>query len=285
MPAIESEGGETTGYESDLWALAGTLPGVREAAEYKHILVRRISFTYISDAFERHHATVCAEWGAQGAKYRYEDIPENIFWVAREARWARFKTGAWQPTVGQTADCAIAGIKQDDGALTEVLPKDYARPVRDRHCLGQLIALIGNIRVGDFEFCSRNTFGRVYEFCLSRFASAEAKRGGDFHTAGCVLRLLVQMLEPHGGRAYDPFCDSSGMFGQSVDFIRGNGNDGNTRGVVSIHGRESYYGTWRLEKMHLAICDIGGQGTEGDGSQNDRHPGSVADSILGLPAV
>jgi type I restriction-modification system DNA methylase subunit len=62
--------------------------------------------------------------------------------------------------------------------------------------------------------------GRVYEYFLSQFASAEGKKGGEFYTPRCVVKLLVEMLEPYRGRVYDPCCGSSGMFVQSVEFIR-----------------------------------------------------------------
>jgi N-6 DNA Methylase/Alcohol dehydrogenase GroES-like domain len=35
-----------------------------------------------------------------------------------------------------------------------------------------------------------------------------------------VVKLLVEMLKPYQGRVYDPCCGSSGMFVQSVEFIR-----------------------------------------------------------------
>ena len=59
--------------------------------------------------------------------------------------------------------------------------------------------------------------GRVYEYFLSQFASAEGKKGGEFYTPRCIVKLLVEMLEPFSGRVYDPCCGSSGMFVQSVD--------------------------------------------------------------------
>ena len=37
--------------------------------------------------------------------------------------------------------------------------------------------------------------GRVYEYFLSQFASAEGKKGGEFYTPRCVVKLLVEMLE------------------------------------------------------------------------------------------
>ena len=118
--------------------------------------------------------------------------------------------------------------------------------------------MIGNIRIGDAEARSRDVLGRVYEYFLSQFASAEDKRSGEFYTPRSMVKLLVEMLEPYRGRVYDPCCGSSGMFVQSgSSFIRaqanGNGNGGRVRGGISIYGQESNYTIWRLAKINLAI--------------------------------
>jgi len=282
----QTDSGATTGYEAELWAMADTLRGSMDAAEYKHVVLGLIFLKYISDAFEEHREAVLTEPGAD-AEDRDEYIAENIFWVPPEARWARLKAEARQPTVGQTVDRAMAAIERDNPALKEVLPKDYARPALDKQRLGQLIDMVGNIRVGDAEARSKDVLGRVYEYFLSQFASAEGKRGGEFYTPRCVVRLLVEMLEPYRGRVYDPCCGSSGMFVQSVEFIRahatGNANGGKARGDISIYGQESNYTTWRLARMNLAIRGIGGQIAHGDSFHNDRHPDLKADFILANP--
>jgi len=74
-----------------------------------------------------------------------------------------------------------------------------ARPALDKPRLGQLIDLVSNIRVGDTESRSKDILGRVYEYFLSQFASAEGKKGGEFYTPRCIMRLLVEMLEPFTG--------------------------------------------------------------------------------------
>ena len=277
----------TTGYEAELWAMADTLRGSMDAAEYKHVVLGLIFLKYISDAFEERHAAVLAEWGEDAAEDRDEYIAENIFWVPPDARWWNLKAQAKQPTIGSIVDQAMAAIERDNPALKDVLPKDYARPALDKQRLGQLIDMIGNIRLGDAEARSRDVLGRVYEYFLSQFASAEGKKGGEFYTPRCVVKVLVEMLEPYRGRVYDPCCGSSGMFVQSIEFIRahasGNGNGGKARGDISIYGQESNYTTWRLAKMNLAIRGIEGQIAHGDSFHNDRHPDLKADFILANP--
>jgi type I restriction enzyme M protein len=275
-------------FEAKLWEAADALRGSMDSAEYKHVVLGLIFLKYISDAFEERHAQLVAE-KAKGADPEDPDEyrAQSTFWVPPEARWAHLKAQAKQPTIGQLVDDAMAGIERDNKALKGVLPKDYARPALDKQRLGQLIDLVSNIQVGDRASRADDVIGRVYEYFLSQFASAEGKKGGEFYTPRSVVKLLVEMLEPYHGRVYDPCCGSSGMFVQSVEFIRahakGTGNGGKAKADISIYGQESNYTTWRLAKMNLAIRGIDGQIAHGDTFHNDRHPDLKADFILANP--
>ena len=131
--------------------------------------------------------------------------------------------------------------------------------------------------------------GRVYEYFLSQFASAEGKKGGEFYTPRCVVKVLVEMLEPYRGRVYDPCCGSSGMFVQSMASSSARTPAATGTAVeapaadISIYGQESNYTTWRLAKMNLAIRGIEGQIAHGDSFHADRHPDLRADYILANP--
>ena len=283
-----NKSGATTSYEAELWRMADALRGNMDAAEYKHVVLGLIFLKYISDAFEEAHARLETE---QGIGADPEDPDEyraqNIFWVPTKARWSHLMTQARQPTIGQNVDNAMSSVERDNPVLKDVLPKDYARPALDKLRLGQLIDLISKRKIGDKDARSKDVLGGVYEYFLSKFASAEGKKGGEFYTPRCVVKLLVRMLKPYEGRVYDPCCGSSGMFVQSVEFIEahtsGNGNGGNARSDISIYGQESNYTTWRLAKMNLAIRGIEGQIAHGDTFHNDRHPDLKADFILANP--
>ena len=227
--------------------MADALRGSMDAAEYKHVVLGLIFLKYISDAFEERHAQLEREQ-AVGADPEDPDEyrAESIFWVPREARWGHLIAQARQPTIGQLVDDAMAAIERDNPALKDVLPKDFGRPALDEQRLGQLIDMVSNIKVGDEDARSKDVIGRVYEYFLSQFASSEGKKGGEFYTPRCVVKLLAEMLEPYRGRVYDPCCGSSGMFVQSVEFIRahtsGNGNGG--------RGARRHLSLWSGVELH-----------------------------------
>jgi len=284
LPKARKQKKDTTanlGFEAKLWAAADALRNNMDAAEYKHVVLGLIFLKYISDAFEAKHAELETQRG-EGADP--EDPDEyravHIFWVPPEARWQYLKSMAPQATIGQLVDDAMTAIERDNPSLKGVLPKDYARPGLDKQRLGQIINLVSDIALGSAADRAKDTLGRVYEYFLSRFASAEGKSGGQFYTPSHVVRVLVAMLAPYKGRVYDPCCGSGGMFVQSEKFIEA--HQGKV-GDISIYGQESNYTTWRLAKMNLAIRGIDAQIAHGDTFHKDGHPDLKADYVLANP--
>jgi type I restriction enzyme M protein len=279
--AANTDTGANLGYEAQLWQMADALRNNMDAAEYKHVVLGLLFLKYISDAFEAKHAELQAQ-RKSGADP--EDPDEyraaSIFWVPKEARWTELKAAAPQPAIGTLVDEAMAAIERDNPSLKGVLPKDYGRPGLDKQRLGQIINLVSDIALGSAADRAKDTLGRVYEYFLARFASAEGKSGGQFYTPSRVVRVLVEMLAPYKGRVYDPCCGSGGMFVQSEKFIEAHSGK---VGDISIYGQESNYTTWRLAKMNLAIRGIDAQIAHGDTFHNDKHPDLKADYVLANP--
>ena len=187
------------GFEAKLWLTADKLRNNMDAAEYKHVVLGLIFLKYISDAFEERHQKLLAEVG-EGADPEDPDEyrADNVFWVPTEARWQTLQDNAKQPTIGKLIDEAMVAIERDNPRLKGILPKDFGRPALDKHRLGELIDVIGTIGLGDAENRSKDILGRVYEYFLTQFASAEGKNGGQFYTPRCVVRVLVEMLVKTG---------------------------------------------------------------------------------------
>ena len=284
----KQNGGANLGFEALLWSAADKLRGHMDAAEYKHVVLGLIFLKYISDAFEEIHTKLSSEKGAD-PEDRDEYVALNIFWVPPEARWTYLQGRAKDPLIGKLLDNAMVAIERDNSSLKGVLPKNYARPDLNKQQLGEVIDLIAKIGLGDKESRSKDILGRVYEYFLSQFASAEGKKGGQFYTPRCVVQLLVEMLAPYKGRVFDPCCGSGGMFVQSVRFVKehatGNGNGGKAKGDISIFGQESNPTTWKLAKMNLAIrgieADLGDENA--DSFHRDLHKDLKADYILANP--
>jgi type I restriction enzyme M protein len=273
------------GFEEKLWLAADKLRSNMDAAEYKHVVLGLIFLKYISDAFEEMHSKLLAgngDYKGSDPEDADEYKAENVFWVPKEARWSHLQASAKQSTIGKVVDDAMVAIERDNPRLKGVLPKDYARPALDKHRLGELIDLIGTIGLGDKENRAKDILGRVYEYFLTKFASAEGKNGGQFYTPNCIVRLIVEMLSPYKGRVYDPACGSGGMFVQSEKFVL---EHGGRIGDLSIYGQESNSTTRRLAIMNLAIrgieADFGPE--HADTFRRDLHKDLKAQFVIANP--
>ena len=295
--AVKSrENSAELGFEERLYQAADKLRGHVDPAVYKHVVLGLIFLKYVSDAFEERRQWLLSATADPTSEYYVADekrrreivddpdeyLSENVPWVPDEARWSYLQANAKQPTIGKLIDDAMAMIEQKNESFRGVLPKDYARSDLDQRRLGELVDLISTIGLGDSKSRSRDILGRVYEYFLGRFASAEGKGGGEFYTPPSVVQLLVEMIEPFHGRVFDPCCGSGGMFVQSERFVEAHGG---RRTDISIYGQESNPTTWRLCKMNLALrgieADLGSE--PADSFHRDLHPQLKADFILANP--
>lgn len=288
------------GFEGKLWDAADSLRSNVDPSEYKHVVLGLIFLKYISDAFEERQRDMgkslanpeSADYIAedetreQELDYMLEDrdeyTSENVFWVPYEARWSTLQNNATQPTIGRMLDEAMEIVEDENPSLKGVLPKIYAMPNLNHQMLGNLIDNISGIGLGSREHQDKDTLGRVYEYFLSRFASAEGKGGGEFYTPTSVVRVLVEILEPYKGRVYDPCCGSGGMFVQSLKFIEAHNG---RQDQITIYGQELNYTTWRLAKMNLAIRGIEANlgHKHADTFHDNQHPDLRADFVIANP--
>jgi len=274
----------TVGFEEKLWSMADKLRANMDASEYKHVVLGLVFLKYISDSFEALHTELLSEQ-SKGAdpEDRDEYTSKNVFWVPQTARWDFIQASAKLPAVGKLIDDAMDAIEKENPSLRGVLNKNYARPDLDKTKLGELVDLVGTIGMGDKENRSKDVLGRVYEYFLTKFASAEGKNGGQFYTPSSVVRLIVEMLAPTKNQSvFDPACGSGGFFVQSEKFLE---HHQGRIGDVAVYGQESNPTTWRMCKMNLAIRGIDGNlGKEpADSFTKDQHAGSKFDFVTSNP--
>lgn len=271
-----------------LWAAADKLRGNMDAGEYKHVALGLIFLKYISDRFDARRRKAENDPEERGflddpEVFRDLCLSDNVFYVPDRARWSYLKENATSinPTIGELIDQAMIDIETENASLRGVLTKNYARQELDQTKLGEVLNLFSDIKFED-SHQGQDVLGRVYEYFLGEFAKMEGKRGGQYYTAGCVVKLLVAMLEPFKGRVYDPCCGSGGMFVQSERFVEEHGGGLNE---ISVYGQESNPTTWRLAKMNLAIrgieANLGAKWA--DTFHEDLHPGLKARYVLANP--
>ena len=279
----KKENTTSIGFEEIIWRAADKLRGNLNASEYEGVVLGLIFLKYISDKFEAKYKELQKdEYADPEDKDEYEGAEEGrIFFVPQGARWSDILLKAHTPEIGKTIDEALQLIEKENPKLKGILPGNYARPELDKRRLGDVVDLFSNIKMhsaGD----EKDLLGRVYEYCLQKFASMEGKNAGEFYTPSCIVRTIVEVIKPFKGRVYDPCCGSGGMFVQSAKFIE---NHQMELRDISVYGQEANSSTWKMAHMNVAI-----RGMEANLGQSyadtffdDQHPTLKADFIMANP--
>ncbi|WP_219814628.1 class I SAM-dependent DNA methyltransferase [Rathayibacter sp. AY1D4] len=284
-----------------LWKAADKLRGSMDASQYKDVILGLVFLKYVSDAFEERRAQIRAELTADGLDddqigELIDDVDEyvgrGVFWVPAPARWGHLaenakgtEATAAEParSIGELVDTAMGLLMEHNSGLAATLPQIFNRDSVDQRRLGELVDIFNSARfTGEGSTRARDLLGEVYEYFLEKFARAEGKRGGEFYTPSSVVRVLVEVLEPHEGRIYDPCCGSGGMFVQTEKFLEAHDREGSD---LSVYGQELNERTWRLAKMNLAIHGLNGNlGPRWEDTfRRDQHPQLQADFVLANP--
>ena len=295
-PRKQKQADASQSLEAALWDSANKLRSNMDAAEYKHVVLGLIFLKYVSDVFDVRRRQLAALVEDESSDYympteaaresilesRDEYTSEGVFWVPEGHRWDDLRKAAKQAEIGTQIDAAMDAIEKENPSLKGVLPKNYARRELTPITLGGLIDTFSREDLAAAEHQDLDVLGRVFEYMVSQFASAEGKQGGEFYTPRSIVKLLIDMLEPFNGRVFDPACGSGGMFVQADRFVKAHGG---VRNDISVFGQEQNPTTWRLAKMNLALrgidANLGPQW--GDSFANDIHPDLRADFIIANP--
>ena len=215
------------GFEEKLFKAADKIRKNMDASEYKHIVLGLIVLKFVSDAFQQRRNALEKEIRDPSSGFsdnedaiqrtledRDEYAGESIFWAPAESRWEALRATATQPDIGKRIDDALYWLEIENPRLKGIFSRNYARPSLESRTLTELINLFSSIdfmggRRSESE-SEQDVVGRVYEYCLKSFATAEGKRGRQFYTPPVVVRIFVEMLEPYEGRVFDPCCGSGG---------------------------------------------------------------------------
>lgn len=284
-------------FEKELWNAADRLRGNIDAGEYKHVVLGLLFLKYVSDAFYMRRADLEKRLAdAKDKDFYIADkkgrtiILENrdsyrsagVFYIPEKARWEHLREHAAHADIGRYIDEAMVAVEEENAKqLKGVLPKIFTRTPLESHVLGELVNIFSRIKFNHDIDHEKDMLGRVYEYFLGQFASAEGKRGGEFFTPRSIVRLLVEVLEPYeNARIFDPAAGSGGMFVWMSWFLKTHGKDPSR---LAVFGQESNTTTWRLCKMNLAIRGIFGQIEVGSSYYDDKFPDLRADFVLANP--
>lgn len=276
--------------EADLWSAADKLRANSDlkASEYSTPVLGLIFLKFADNNYRRHEAEIIDEHHKLKGSRREKPISEIAiekcgFYLPDHARYDYLLNLPEENNVAKAIKEAMKAIEEHKPELEGVLPKDeYAALTRtDKTIPQQLLRTFADIPAN----ATGDLFGQIYEYFLSEFARSEGQKGGEFFTPRSVVRLMVEIIEPHGGKVFDPACGSGGMFVQSAQFIEEHRKElkGSERGVY-VCGQEKTRDTVNLAKMNLAVNGLRGEIKQANTYYEDPHQSFGAfDYVLANP--
>ena len=297
-PKVDAKPKADIDFEKELWGVANELRGAVAENQYKDYVLSLIFLKHMSERYEVRRDELQTQLNDPQSKYYTtnkkeqkevltdpdEYLTKNVYILPEKATWQYLQDNAEQDDIKVKVDDAFetleTTISQFRPELKGILPRIFVKSQLSSKQTTGLINLFSNQKFSEKYNPESDVLGRIYEYYIGRFAIAEGSGAGQFFTPGCIVRLLVEMLEPLKGKIADLACGSGGMFVQSLKFINAHGG---SKKDIAIYGQERYDGTLRLAKMNLALRDLNFNLELGDSLLQDKLPELKADYILMNP--
>lgn len=255
--------------EDDLWRSADSLRANSDlkSSEYSTCVLGIIFLKFADNNYRKHEAEIEAEYKKLKGSRRENEISEIAiekcgFYLPDHARYNYLLELPEEEDIVKAIKAAMASIEEYKPELQGVLPQDeyfrFNRTEQNKAIPKRLLKLFADIPVT----AGGDIFGQIYEYFLGNFALAEGQGGGEFFTPRSVVQLMVEIIEPHRGKVFDPACGSGGMFVQSAKFInehRTELKNGADAGDLFVYGQEKTLETVKLAKMNLAVNGLRGE--------------------------
>jgi type I restriction enzyme M protein len=255
--------------EDDLWKSADSLRANSDlkSSEYSTCVLGIIFLKFADNNYRKHEAEIKAEYEKFKGSRREKEISEIAiekcgFYLPDHARYNHLLELPEEEDIVKAIKTAMASIEEYKPELQGVLPQDeyfrFNRTEQNKAIPKRLLKLFADIPVT----AGGDIFGQIYEYFLGNFALAEGQGGGEFFTPRSVVQLMVEIIEPHRGKVFDPACGSGGMFVQSAKFInehREELKNGADAGDLFVYGQEKTLETVKLAKMNIAVNGLRGE--------------------------
>ena len=251
--------------EKDLWSAADKLRANSDlkASEYSTPVLGLIFLKFADNKYRQHEAAIRQEYDKLKGSRREKSLEEIAiekcgFFLQDHARYDYLLKLPEKEDIAKAIRRAMASIEESKPELLGVLPQEeydrFTRSDKNKHIPKDLLKLFSDIPVD----ASGDVFGQIYEYFLANFALSEGQGGGEFFTPRSVVKLMTEIIEPHGGKVFDPACGSGGMFVQSAEFIQQHQTDKASDLDVFVCGTEKTLETVKLAKMNLAVNNLRG---------------------------
>lgn len=194
--------------ETDLWSAADNLRANSDlkSSEYSTPVLGLIFLKFADNKYRQYENAILAEYTKLKGTRREKKLSDIAieqcgFYLPDHARYDYLLKLPEEKDIAKAIKQAMKAVEEYKPELEGVLPKDASASLTrtDKTIPKQLLKSFADIP----QDTSGNVFGQIYEYFLGNFAMAEGQGGGEFFTPRSVVRLMVEIIEPHHGKVYD----------------------------------------------------------------------------------
>ncbi|MEC5181243.1 type I restriction-modification system subunit M [Arthrobacter sp. CG_A4] len=240
--------------ENHLAAAADLLRGSIDQADFKAYIFPLLFFKRISDVYLEEYGHALAD---SGGDHEFASFAENHrFAIPHDCLWDDVR--ARTENVGQALVTAFRAIENANPDTLYGIFGNAAWTNKQKLPDSRLNDLIEHFSAKPLtnESVSPDVFGQAYEYLIKRFADASNRKAGEYYTPRSVVRLLVNILDPHEGETvYDPACGTGGMLIEVIQHVKAAGGRPQLL-WGKLYGQEKVLATSGIARMNLLLHGV-----------------------------
>jgi len=262
-----------------IWQIANDLRGSIDGWDFKSYVLGMLFYRFISENLTSYinegerragnpdfdYASISDEEAEFG---RSETVKDKGFYILPSELFENVRRNAKNdPNLNETLSRVFKNI--EDSAKGMPSEKDFKglfddidvnsnklgpTVVKRNEKLVKILDAIGDLKLGDYQDNSIDTFGDAYEYLMTMYASNAGKSGGEFFTPQEVSELLARIAvvgKTEVNKVYDPACGSGSLL---LKFAKVLGKE-NVR--LGFFGQEINITTYNLCRINMFLHDIG----------------------------
>ena len=261
-----------------IWQIANDLRGSVDGWDFKAYVLGMLFYRFISENLTNYLNTEERRTGDIGFDYaqlsdqdaelgRDDTIKEKGFYILPSELFCNVRQRAKQDTnlnetlatVFHNIETSAKGFDSENdlkGLFDDIdvnSNKLGATVPKRNELLVKILDAIGNMKLGDYQDNTNDTFGDAYEYLMTMYASNAGKSGGEFFTPQEVSELLAQITvvgKKVVNKVYDPACGSGSLL---LKFAKVLGKDNVRQGFF---GQEINLSTYNLCRINMFLHDI-----------------------------
>jgi len=262
-----------------IWQIANDLRGSVDGWDFKSYVLGMLFYRFISENLTSYinkgerqagnpnfdYASISDEKAEFG---RSETVKEKGFYILPSELFENVRRNAKNdPNLNETLSRVFKNI--EDSAKGMPSEKNFKglfddidvnsnklgpTVVKRNEKLVKILDAIGDLKLGDYQDNTIDTFGDAYEYLMTMYASNAGKSGGEFFTPQEVSELLARIAvvgKTEVNKVYDPACGSGSLL---LKFAKVLGKE-NVR--LGFFGQEINLTTYNLCRINMFLHDIG----------------------------